>query len=40
MLTYLQVPGLRLGLVTNFGEQLLEAGIHRTVNRLPEDFRL
>jgi GxxExxY protein len=38
MLTYLRLTGLRLGLVINFGERVLKAGIHRVVNGLPEDF--
>jgi GxxExxY protein len=40
MLTYLRVTGLRLGLVINFGERIVTAGIRRVVNGLPEDFRL
>jgi hypothetical protein len=40
MLTYLRCTKLRLGLVINFGERLLKAGIHRVVNGLPEDFTL
>jgi GxxExxY protein len=40
MLTYLRVTGLRLGLVINFGDRLLKAGIHRVVNGLPENFHL
>jgi GxxExxY protein len=38
MLTYLRLTGLRLGLVINFGERLLKAGIHRVVNGLPADI--
>jgi GxxExxY protein len=34
MLTYLRLTGLKLGLVINFGEQLVENGIHRVVNGL------
>jgi len=37
MLTYLRATGLRLGLVINFGERLVSAGIHRVVNGLPEE---
>src|SRR5205809_5970927 len=37
MLTYLRLTGLKLGLVINFGEQLLKSGVHRVVNGLPED---
>jgi hypothetical protein len=37
MLTYLRLTGLRLGLVINFGERLVSAGIHRVVNGLPEE---
>jgi GxxExxY protein len=33
-LTYLRLMNLNLGLVINFGEQLLKAGIHRVVNNL------
>lgn len=40
MLTYLRVTGLRLGLVFNFGERVIKAGVHRVVNRLPEEFTL
>src|SRR6266516_6198196 len=36
MLTYLRLTGLKLGLVINFGERVLKAGIHRVVNGLPE----
>jgi GxxExxY protein len=38
MLTYLRLTGLKLGLVINFGERLLKAGIHRVVNGLPESI--
>lgn len=34
VLTYLRQLDLRLGLVINFGEQLVKDGIHRVVNRL------
>ena len=37
MLTYLRLTGLRLGLVINFGERVLKAGLHRVVNGLPEE---
>ena len=40
MLTYLRVTGLKLGLVINFGERMLKAGIHRVVNGLPDEFRI
>ena len=40
MLTYLRVTRLKLGLVINFGERIVKAGIRRVVNGLPEDFRL
>jgi len=36
MLTYLRVTSLKLGLVINFGERILKAGVHRVVNGLPE----
>jgi GxxExxY protein len=38
MLTYLRLTHLKLGLVINFGERMVKAGIHREVNGLPEDF--
>src|SRR5215469_11150473 len=34
LLTYLRPTGLRLGLLINFGENLLKDGIHRVVNDL------
>ena len=34
LLTYLRLTGLRLGLVVNFGAQLVKDGIHRVVNQL------
>ncbi len=34
MLTYLRLTGLKLGLVINFGEQLVKNGIRRVVNGL------
>ena len=34
MLTYLRLTKLKLGLVINFGEQLVKDGIHRVVNGL------
>ena len=37
MLTYLRLTGLRLGLVINFGERMVSAGIHRVVNGLAEE---
>ena len=37
MQTYLRLTGLKLGLVTNFGERLVKDGIHRVVNGLAED---
>ena len=37
MLTYLRLTGLRLGLVINFGEELVSRGIHRVVNGLGPD---
>ena len=40
MLTYLRLTGLKLGLVINFGERVLKAGIHRVVNGLPVDVDL
>ena len=38
MLTYLRLSGLKLGLVINFGERILKAGLHRVVNSPPEDI--
>ena len=40
MLTYLRLTGLNLGLVINFGDRMLKAGVHRVVNGLPEDIDL
>ena len=34
LLTYLRLTGLRLGLLINFGENLLKNGVHRIVNDL------
>lgn len=34
MLTYLRLLGMKLGLVVNFGEELVKNGIHRVVNGL------
>jgi len=34
LLTYLRLTGLHLGLLINFGENLLKDGIHRVVNDL------
>jgi GxxExxY protein len=34
MLTYLRLTGLKLGLVINFGEELVKNGIRRVVNGL------
>lgn len=34
LLTYLRLKNLKLGLVINFGEQLVKDGIHRVVNEL------
>jgi GxxExxY protein len=34
LLTYLRLSGLKLGLVINFGENLVKNGIHRVVNGL------
>lgn len=33
-LTYLQITGLKLALVINFGEKVVRNGIHRVVNNL------
>ena len=40
MLTYLRVTRLRLGLVINFGERFVSAGIHRVVNGLEAAYSL
>lgn len=32
VLTYLRLTGLRLGLLVNFGEELMKMGIHRIIN--------
>jgi GxxExxY protein len=37
MLTYLRLTKLKLGLVINFGERMVTAGIHRVVNGLTEE---
>ena len=37
LLTYLRLTDKRLGLLINFGEELIKDGISRVVNRLPED---
>ena len=34
MLTYLRLTGLKLGLLMNFGEELLKSGLSRVVNGL------
>jgi GxxExxY protein len=39
MLTYLRLTGLTLGLIINFGEQVVKNGVHRVVNGLPEEPR-
>lgn len=36
VLTYLKLTGFRLGLLINFGAEVLKDGIHRIVNRMPE----
>ncbi len=37
LLTYLRLADKRLGLLVNFGEELIRDGISRVVNRLPEE---
>jgi GxxExxY protein len=37
LLTYLRLADKRLGLLINFGEELIRDGISRIVNRLPEE---
>ena len=34
------LAGLKLGLVINFGERIVTAGIRRVVNGLPENLRI
>jgi len=34
VLTYLRLRGLKLGLVINFGEQVVKDGVHRVANNL------
>lgn len=34
LLTYLRLTGLKLGILVNFGEQVVKNGIHRVVNSL------
>lgn len=36
LLTYLRLADMRVGLLINFGEELLKSGIHRVVNNLEE----
>jgi GxxExxY protein len=35
-LTYLKLTGIKLGLLINFGAELLKNDLHRIVNKLPE----
>ena len=37
LLTYLRLGGYRLGMLLNFGNTCLKDGIHRVVNRCPEN---
>jgi GxxExxY protein len=37
LLTYLRLADLRLGLLINFGEELLKNGIHRIANNYEEE---
>ena len=37
LLTYLRLANKRLGLLLNFGEEVLKEGIHRVANRLEEE---
>ena len=37
LLTYLRLMDKRLGLLINFGEELIKDGIRRVVNGLPEN---
>jgi GxxExxY protein len=36
--TYLRLSGKRLGLLINFGEELIKNGITRIVNGLPDEI--
>jgi GxxExxY protein len=36
LLTYVRLADMRVGLLINFGEELLKTGIHRVVNNLVE----
>lgn len=36
LLTYLRLSDMRLGLLINFGENLIKDGIKRVVNRMPD----
>jgi GxxExxY protein len=36
LLTYLRLADMRLGLLINFGTELIKQGVHRVVNRLEE----
>jgi GxxExxY protein len=38
LLTYLRLADLRIGLLINFGEELLKNGIHRVANSYVEEF--
>ena len=37
LLTYLRIGGYTLGMLLNFGESYIKNGIHRVVNRCPEN---
>src|SRR5436190_23770799 len=36
LLTYLKLTNIRLGLLINFGAELIKDGVHRVVNGLPD----
>ena len=40
LLTYLRLAEKRLGLILNFGEEVLKDGIHRVVNGLKEETHI
>jgi len=40
LLTYLRLAEKRLGLILNFGEEVLKDGIHRVVNGLQEETHI
>jgi GxxExxY protein len=39
LMTYLTLTGCALGLLLNFGDETMKAGVHRVVNNFPEGTR-